>query len=151
VVEHKRIRVVIADASSSTRERLVALLEEWSGVVVVAVAADARQACAAIERLHPEVVILDTHMPAGGGLSVLRWAQPRLARPHFIVLTNYAYPQYRRTCLEAGASYFFDKSSEFEQIPQALRQLQRSGLVTRPQPGPRRAFGAAEHAASDRR
>jgi hypothetical protein len=39
------------------------------------------------------------------------------------MLTNYPFLQYRKTCLEAGASYFFDKSSEFEKIPQALEQL----------------------------
>jgi DNA-binding NarL/FixJ family response regulator len=62
-------------------------------------------------------------MPAGSGIGVLRSLQQTAEKPKFIMLTNYPFLQYRKTCLEAGASYFFDKSSEFEKIPQALEQL----------------------------
>jgi len=36
--------------------------------------------------------------------------------PAVIILTNYPYPQYRQKCLEAGADFFFVKSTEFDQI-----------------------------------
>ena len=38
----------------------------------------------------------------------------------FLVLTNHANPQYRRACLEAGATHFFDKSLEFHKIKAAV-------------------------------
>jgi hypothetical protein len=40
-----------------------------------------------------------------------------------IVLTNYAYPQYRDRFLASGADYFFDKSAELDQMLQALDSL----------------------------
>jgi DNA-binding NarL/FixJ family response regulator len=123
VDETKAIRVLIADDSAPVRERLADLLSDVENVEVVGAAADATEVQADIQALHPDVVILDVQMPAGSGISVLRWAQHEPVRPKFIMLTNFPYAQYRKTCLEAGASYFFDKSSEFDKIPQALEQL----------------------------
>ncbi len=121
--EDKRIRVLIADDSAPVRQRLAALLEDTGQVEVVGEATDALETLVEIQDLHPDVVILDIQMPAGNGLSVLKWAQGEVVKPKFIMLTNYPYDQYRKSCLEAGASYFFDKSSEFDKIPQALEQL----------------------------
>jgi DNA-binding NarL/FixJ family response regulator len=44
-----------------------------------------------------------------------------------IVLTNFAFPQYRRKCLQMGARFFFDKSAEFAEAREAL-----SGLIHKP-------------------
>lgn len=123
----RRIRVFIADDSPTVRERLAALLSDVPEVDVVGQAQDAAEAIVAIERLQPDVVILDIRMPAGSGIGVLRSLHKKADRPKFIMLTNYPFLQYRRTCLEAGASYFFDKSSEFDKIPQALEQLTAAG------------------------
>jgi DNA-binding NarL/FixJ family response regulator len=119
----KRIRVFIADDSATVRDRLGTLLRDMPRVELIGQAADAAEAIQAIQRLKPDVVILDIRMPAGSGIGVLRSLQQYPDKPKFIMLTNYPFLQYRKTCLEAGASYFFDKSSEFEKIPQALEQL----------------------------
>lgn len=121
--DDKTIRVLIADDSVPVRERLTTLLEEIDNVEVIGAAGDALETVVEIQTLQPDVVILDVQMPSGSGIGVLRWAQHESVKPKFIMLTNYPYPQYRKTCLEAGASYFFDKSSEFEKIPHALMQL----------------------------
>ncbi len=118
-----KIRVLIADDSDTVRGRLATLLRDMGNVELVAEAKDAAETLKVIEDKHPDVVILDIRMPAGSGIGVLRTLQKATRKPKFIMLTNYPFLQYRRTCLEAGASYFFDKSSEFEKIPQALVQL----------------------------
>ena len=119
----KKIHVFIADDSATVRDRLTSLLSDMPTVEVVGQAADAAEAIQAIQQLKPDVVILDIRMPAGSGIGVLRSLAHKPEKPKFIMLTNYPFLQYRKTCLEAGASYFFDKSSEFEKIPQALEQL----------------------------
>jgi DNA-binding NarL/FixJ family response regulator len=123
MAEGKKIRVFIADDSATVRDRLTSLLGDMPSVELVGTAADAAAAISAIQQLKPDVVILDIRMPAGSGIGVLRTMQQTAVKPKFIMLTNYPFLQYRKTCLEAGASYFFDKSSEFEKIPQALEQL----------------------------
>lgn len=121
--EDKKIRVFIADDSATVRDRLTSLLADMPRVELVGTAGDAAAAISAIQQLKPDVVILDIRMPAGSGIGVLRTMQQNAEKPKFIMLTNYPFLQYRKTCLEAGASYFFDKSSEFEKIPLALEQL----------------------------
>jgi DNA-binding NarL/FixJ family response regulator len=123
MAEGKKIRVFIADDSATVRDRLTSLLRDMPAVEIVGQAADAAEAIQSIQQLKPDVVILDIRMPAGSGIGVLRSLQQKPEKPKFIMLTNYPFLQYRKTCLEAGASYFFDKSSEFEKIPQALEQL----------------------------
>lgn len=123
MAEGKKIRVFIADDSATVRDRLTSLLRDMTTVEIIGQAADAAEAIQSIQQLKPDVVILDIRMPAGSGIGVLRSLQQRQEKPKFIMLTNYPFLQYRKTCLEAGASFFFDKSSEFEKIPQALEQL----------------------------
>jgi Response regulator containing a CheY-like receiver domain and an HTH DNA-binding domain len=76
------------------------------------------------------VVLLDIHLLNGNGIDVLQRLKKEKPAPAVIILTNYPYPQYRQKCLEAGADFFFVKSTEFDQVVPALRKLiqQASGV-----------------------
>jgi DNA-binding NarL/FixJ family response regulator len=39
------------------------------------------------------------------------------------MFTNYPYPQYRKKYMDAGADFFFDKSTEFDKITEILKKL----------------------------
>jgi DNA-binding NarL/FixJ family response regulator len=117
------MKVFIADDSRAVVERLADLLEEVPGAHLVGKAGDVPEAILCIQKIKPDVVILDLQMPGGTGLDVLRAI--RKDHPYLFVLvcTNYPYSQYRQECLSAGANFFLDKSSEFEKIPAILREL----------------------------
>lgn len=117
------VKVLIVDDSAAVRDRLREMLAGVPEVELAGLAASVAEARQAIRELTPAAVILDLQLPDGNGLAVLNAAQSLSPRPKFVVLTNYATPQYRQRCLTDGASFFFDKSHEFEQIPDALRQL----------------------------
>jgi len=117
------LSVLIVDDSEAVRVRLQEMVRRLPGMEVAGLAASVSEARQAITDLRPGAVILDLQLPDGNGLAVLRAARQAEAAPKFVVLTNYASPQYRRRCLADGASYFLDKSHEFEQIPGALREL----------------------------
>ncbi len=129
-----KLKVFIIDDSAPVRERLVRMLNDIRGVQVVGQAADAPQTLTTILEAKPDVVILDIRLPGGNGITVLRRLQKEQPAPKVIMLTNYTFEQYRRTSLAAGASYFFDKSVEFDKVREALEQL-RVGL-TSGAPGP---------------
>jgi len=57
-------------------------------------------------------VILDIVLKKGNGFEVLRQTAVQEYRSKIMVLTNYAYPEYRERSLNMGADYFFDKSME---------------------------------------
>ena len=118
------MKVFIADDSALVRERVAALISEIEGVEVVGHAGDAPEALEGIQQLRPDVVILDIRMPGNNGIQVLEAIKKSDAAPVIIMLTAFPYPQYRKKCLEAGADYFFDKATEFEQVAEVLKQLQ---------------------------
>jgi DNA-binding NarL/FixJ family response regulator len=130
------VRVLIADDAPAVRQRVARLLGDAEVVEVVGHSGDVASTLSAIRDLEPDVVILDLRMPGGSGLDVLEALRQRERRPAVIVLTNYPFPQYRRRCLDAGASFFLDKATEFDQLLQALEQLAHSagtsGLVPPP-------------------
>jgi len=120
------LKVFTADDSALVRERLAALISEIEGLEVVGQAGSAPEALEGIQRLRPDAVILDIRMPGNNGIQVLEAIKKSTAAPVVIMLTAFPYPQYRKKCLEAGAEYFFDKATEFEQVAEVLKKMQGS-------------------------
>jgi DNA-binding NarL/FixJ family response regulator len=120
------VRVFLIDDSAIVRERLEAILSELQGVEIVGRAEDAFSAIECVRILKPDVVILDIQMPGeASGIYALEKIRGEKPAPIIIMLTNYSYPQYRKKCTDAGAAFFFDKSNEFERVPELLKALVR--------------------------
>jgi DNA-binding NarL/FixJ family response regulator len=64
-------------------------------------------------------------MPDGSGIDVLQNIKQGEAAPIVIILTNYPFPGYRQKCMQAGADFFLDKSTEFDQIPKLFEQFKQ--------------------------
>jgi DNA-binding NarL/FixJ family response regulator len=121
-----KIKVFIADGSLIVREHLVTMLDELAGIEIVGQAENVAEAISAIRNLQPDVVILDIRMPGGGsGIDVLENIKQNDSTRLVIILTNYPYPGYRQKCLQAGADFFLDKSTEFEQILALFEQFKQ--------------------------
>ncbi len=118
------MRVLIIDDSRIVRARLAGMLRERApGLELITEAEGPEEARAHLAALRPDVVILDIRLPGGGGLELLQGIKQAPRAPVVVVLTNAALPQYRKAAARAGADYFFDKSSEMEQVAEALRRL----------------------------
>lgn len=117
------LNVFIADSSPLVRERLVELISAVGDVELVGQAENAQGTIQAIQRLRPDVAILDIRMAGGDGLRVLETVKAGESPPVVIVLAAFPYPQHRQKCLEAGAEYFLDKATEFDQIAKVLEGL----------------------------
>lgn len=117
------MKVYLVDDAPVIRDRLKRLLAEISHVQVVGETEDAQVALAEIRETRPDVVLLDIHILNGNGIDVLSRLKQEPVAPAVIILTDYPYPEYRQLCLDAGADFFFVKSTEFEQIVPALQHL----------------------------
>ena len=117
------MKVFIVDDSRVVVERLAGLLEEIPGAQFVGQAGDVPEAVDGIQKMKPDALILDLHMPGGSGLDVLRAIRTDHPQLFIVICTNYPYPEFRRECLTAGANFFLDKSVEFEKIPSLLRDF----------------------------
>ncbi len=119
------MKIFLVDDSAIIRQRLKRMLADETGMEVIGEAGDAPAATRAITDQKPDVVLLDLHLWDGSGIDVLQTLKKNQPNPAVIILTDYPYPEYRQLCLEAGANFFFVKSTEFDQVVPALKQLMR--------------------------
>ena len=122
--QNARTKVFVAEDSAEVRRYIVDLVKDIEGARVVGEAESAEAAVAGIMRTEPDCVVLDFQLAGGTGLDVLRAVHPRAPQITFIVLTNFANPQYERACIAAGAHCFFDKTSEFTRIRDVIAGLE---------------------------
>jgi DNA-binding NarL/FixJ family response regulator len=99
------------------------MLSEIQGIHVVGQAEEASGAVEAVEKLNPDVIIMDIRMPGGGGIKALETIKQNKLEPLVIILTNYPFPQYRKKCMEKGADYFFSKTTEMEYLMETLKKI----------------------------
>ena len=117
------MRIFVVEDSVPVRERLVEMIREVEDMEVVGEAGTCEAAVAGIMATHPDVAILDVHLPDGSGIKVLADVKHALSDIRGIVLTNYTSAQHRSAAADAGAEYFLDKSADFERIPEILHRL----------------------------
>ena len=125
------LRVFIADDSDVLRERLFDLLSEVKGLEIVGQAKNGVEASNLIWALQPDVVILDICMNGGNGIDALQTIKKYDSAPIVMIFTNYPSHQYRKRCLEGGADFFFDKSTEFEELIEVFKDLMRNPLINK--------------------
>ncbi len=119
------MRLFIADDSEILRVRLVDMLSEIEGIEIIGQAQESLDTIESIQKLNPEVVILDIRMSRINCIKVLEAIKKDDQSPTVIIFTNYPYPQYRKRCMDLGADFFFDKSTEFEKLVDTVKYLTR--------------------------
>jgi len=118
------IKVFLADDSELIRTRVAAML----GVPAMTIVGQAQTPQASIDGIlatQPDVVVLDVQLEGGSGLQVLRAIHPCEPGIAFVVFSNNSAPAYRERYLREGAVRFLDKSSEFDQLAQAVATAQQ--------------------------
>ena len=120
-----RTAIYIVDDLPSMRERLRELVDGIDGIEVIGEAGTPAEAIAGIRHTHPDYVLLDYQLVDSTGVDVLRAVHPDAPDIAFIVLTNHATAQHRRACLDAGARFFFDKSTEFGLVRKTIADAGR--------------------------
>lgn len=119
----EKLKVLIVEDSEVVTRRIRNMLKEISEVDVVGEAVNGTEALAITEVMNPDVVLLDIHLPGINGIEVLKKIKESGHRTKVMMLTNYSDFHHRKRSKEAGADYFFDKSIEFEKVPEVLNTL----------------------------
>jgi two-component system chemotaxis response regulator CheB len=105
------IRVLIAEDSAVTREYLRWLIDDAEGLEVAGVANDGQQAVELAERLKPDVILMDVHMPQMDGFQATRLIMERHPTPIVMATASSSKAETRGAfeALDAGALVLLDK------------------------------------------
>jgi len=115
------ISVVIAEDHQLMRQTLRALLEGSDGISVCAEAGDLALTRQHVAAHHPEVLVLDLHMPDGSSLQMLRELRTQTPGTHVVLTGAEDAPAFARHALAAGASGYVLKDRAYEELPAAVR------------------------------
>jgi two-component system, NarL family, response regulator LiaR len=115
------IRVLVVDDHAVVREGLRAFLELQDGILVVAEAADGREAVETAVRLRPDVVLMDLVMPRLDGVTAMRELRESLPEARVIVLTSFLDDDKLLPALRSGAAGYLLKNAKPEELVRAVR------------------------------
>jgi DNA-binding NarL/FixJ family response regulator len=113
-------RVLVADDQRVVRDGLATLLALLPGVEVVGAAADGHEAIEMVDRLRPDVVLMDLRMPRCDGVEATRRIRESHPLTQVVVLTTYTDDRSVLDALRAGARGFLTKDASAEEIGAAI-------------------------------
>ena len=114
------LRIVVVDDQALVRSGFAMILSVEPDLEVVGEASDGRAAIEVVERLRPDLVLMDVQMPVMDGIEATREIVARdLAK--VVILTTFDHDDYLVDALGAGASGFLLKNAEAERLVEAVR------------------------------
>ncbi|MFI5952213.1 response regulator [Cryptosporangium sp. NPDC051539] len=126
------IRVLLADDHEFFRSGFRSALETQDDLECVADVGDGQAAVAEIERLRPDVAVLDVRMPRLDGLTAAEAVLSRGGSTRVVLLTTYDDDSYVYRGLRAGVSGFCLKSMPTEELLGAIRIAARGDALIDP-------------------
>ena len=110
----------MAEDHTILRESLGQILEREGGFHVVGQVQDGREAIEAVERLDPDVVLMDIGMHGMNGLEATRQIKESHPDIRIIILTQYVIEEYIQQAFVNGASAYLVKSSALKDLVSAI-------------------------------
>ena len=114
------IRVLLVDDDALVRSGLRMMLAGAAGIEVVGEAGDGREALGAVDRHHPDVVLMDIRMPQLDGIAATRLLRGQPDPPEVLVLTTFDADELVLRALQAGAAGFLLKDTPPAEIVRAI-------------------------------
>lgn len=128
-MENNNIHILIIDDSQAALTGLKALLKRVPGVQLVGEASGGRGAIKLAERLQPDVILMDLHMPDVNGIEATR--QIVHTSPHIavLVLTMYDDDDSVFAAMQAGARGYLLKGASKKEMLRAIRDVASGAAI----------------------
>lgn len=126
MVETEKIRVIIVDDISETRENIRKLLQFEPDVDVVGVARSGREAIDIAKDVKPDVLLMDINMPDMDGIAATEIIRKTVPFTQIVILSIQNDPNYMRRAMLAGARDFLTKPPTIDELTSAIR---RAGVM----------------------
>jgi two-component system, NarL family, response regulator DevR len=127
-----KIRVLLVDDHAIVRLGLTTLLGDVPEVEVVGEAGTAAEALKAVERLRPDVVLMDIRMPGEGGIEATRRITSQFPDTKVVMLTSFADEELVVRAIRAGAMGYVLKEVGNTELLRAIRAASRGEALLDP-------------------
>jgi pilus assembly protein CpaE len=118
----EKIRVLIVDDITETRENIRKLLQFEGDVEVVGAARSGREAIDLAKETKPDVILMDINMPDMDGITATEYIKNNLPVSQIIILSVQSDSNYMRRAMVAGADDFLVKPPTIEELTSAVRR-----------------------------
>jgi DNA-binding NarL/FixJ family response regulator len=120
------IRTMVVDDSPRFLRSVCSFLSQYKAVDVVATANSAIEALQAVDKLRPDLVLMDFHMPLVNGLETMAQIRRRFPATRVVIITGHDSPELREASLESGAFAFIPKLYVSRELPHLLARIAAS-------------------------
>ncbi len=127
------IRIVIAEDQELVRRGAALLLSMEPDMEVVGQARNGVEAVELAQLLHPDVVLMDLHMPVKGGVAATREITRALPKTQILVLTTLNDDETVFEAVRAGAHAYLLKDADEDELLETVRALRRGESRLTPQ------------------
>ncbi|WP_329205998.1 response regulator transcription factor [Streptomyces sp. NBC_00683] len=149
-VPPRPVRLLIVDDDPLVRAGLTLMLGGADGIDIVGEGADGTEVEGLVDRLRPDVVLMDIRMPVMDGLAATEALRSRPEAPEVVVLTTFHADEQVLRAIRAGAAGFVLKDTPPAQIVEAVRRVAAGEPVLSPAVTRRLMARAAGGTADDR-
>jgi len=143
--DSKKIRILAVDDHPVLRQGIAALIEDESDMILIAEAANGREAIQQFRAHKPDVTLMDLQMPEMNGIDAMIAIRGEFPEARIIVLTTYMGDVQAMRALKAGARAYLLKNSLHKELLDTIRAV-HAGRKTM---SPEVSFELAEHAAEE--
>jgi DNA-binding NarL/FixJ family response regulator len=119
------VKVLLADDHTMVREGLAALIGRDSQVQVIGQCGDGLQVVKQVEKLQPDVVVLDISMPGSNGLDICRELSKKFREVAVLILTMHDSEQFIAKAMQNGARGYLIKDAAPAQLTEAILSVAR--------------------------
>lgn len=132
-INHPAIRIVIAEDQALVRRGAAILLSMEPDMEVVGQARNGVEAVELAQLLHPDVILMDLHMPLKGGVAATREITQALPKTQILVLTTLNDDETVFEAVRAGAQAYLLKDADEDELLETIRALRRGESRLTPQ------------------
>jgi DNA-binding NarL/FixJ family response regulator len=119
----ENLKIVLAEDHTILREGLRALLSADPNFKIIGEARDGREAVHCVEKLAPDLLLMDLSMPRMSGMDAIREIKKRFPEIKIIALTVHKTEEYLLTTLQAGADGYVLKDATHEELVMAIKSV----------------------------
>ncbi len=126
------IRILVVDDHSVVRQGIITLLEDEEDLVIAGEASDGDEVWDMVEKVKPDVILLDLTMPRMPGLDVIKQIVPVFPSAKILVFSMHNNTDYMLSSALNGASGYLEKDTSRDEMLKAIRAIAKGELYYPP-------------------